>query len=182
MILQPSFSPKPTILSLDLGEISSITCSFRKLSESLRIKVRPGWRTCAAYKNALKFSQSPVISASSSARRSFPFTQSRAAARCSERIRSTVLLNDATDPSAEVPGVSGGELARELQGMRESIKGVAVPDRTGDDAGGARCRASDAARKRRLVVPSCLVEPERAEQTIASLCRSKWSLQVHETF
>jgi hypothetical protein len=111
-----------------------------------------------------------VISVSSWARISFPFTQSRAAARCSERIRSTVLLNDATDSTAEVPGASKGGLARELRGMRKSVKLVAVRERTGDDASVEGCRASDAARKRRLVVPSGLVEPERAEQTIASLC------------
>ena len=33
-----------------------------------------------------------------------------------------------------------------------------------------RCSASDAARRRRLVVPSALMEPERAEHTIATLC------------
>ena len=30
MILHPSFSPKPTMLSLDLGEISSMTCRISK--------------------------------------------------------------------------------------------------------------------------------------------------------
>lgn len=72
--------------------------------------------------------------------------------------------------------MSGGEFARKLRRMRESVKGVVAPESIGDagvEAGGARCRASDAARKRRLVVPSALVEPERAEQTIASLCRSR---------
>jgi hypothetical protein len=33
-------------------------------------------------------------------------------------------------------------------------------------------RASDAARKRRLVVPNALVEPERAEQTMTTLFSS----------
>lgn len=68
-------------------------------------------------------------------------------------------------------GVSGGEPARELRQIRESVSGVAAPDSTGDKAdGGVRRRASDAARRRRFVVPNALVEPERAEQTIASLC------------
>jgi hypothetical protein len=131
MILQPSFSPNPTMLSLDLGEISSITCNFPKASEShFEQRFIPGRHTCVAYKNALRFSHSPLISASNSARSSFPFTQSRAAARCSERIRSTVLLNDAIDLSAEVPDISGGEFAREVKEMKESVKGVAVPERT----------------------------------------------------
>ena len=67
----------------------------------------------------------------------------------------------------------GGEPARELRHIMESVSGVAAPDCTGDKTGAGRRRASDAARRRRLVVPSALVEPERAEQTIASLYRSK---------
>lgn len=39
-----------------------------------------------------------------------------------------------------------------------------------------RCRASEAARRRRLVVPRAFVDPERAEQTIASLCWSRYEL------
>jgi len=57
--------------------------------------------------------------------------------------------------------------------MGESVGGVITPDSTGDKGLDGRRRVSDAARRRRLVVPSALVEPERAEQTIASLCRSK---------
>jgi len=49
--------------------------------------------------------------------------------------------------------------------------GVAAPEPDEPAALGRRS-ASDAARKRRLVVPSAFVEPERAEQTIATLCSS----------
>ncbi len=92
MILHPSFSPKPTMLSLDLGEISSMTCSsFPEHQHTINRATRET-RTCAAYRNALRFSQSLSISASSSERFSFPFTHPRAAAICSERIKSTVLL------------------------------------------------------------------------------------------
>jgi len=153
IILQLSFSPKPIMLSFDLGEISSMTC--------------------VADKNALKLSQSLTISASNSARSVFSFTQSRAAIMCSVWIRSTVLLNDTVHGSAYALSGPGGEPVRELRQIRESVSGVAAPDCTGDKTGAGRRRASDAARRRRLVVPSALVEPERAEQTIASLYRSK---------
>lgn len=168
MILQPSFSPKPIMLSFDLGEISSITYRNPKVSLFSHIKGSYGLRTCVADKNALKLSQSLTISASNSARSVSPFTQSRAAIICCDCIRSTVLLNDTVHGSA-----NGGEPVRELRHIRESVSGVAAPDCTGDRTGAERRRASDAARKRRLVVPSALVEPERAEQTIASLYRSK---------
>jgi hypothetical protein len=46
--------------------------------------------------------------------------------------------------------------------------GVAAPE-LDELAALGRCSASDAARKRRLVVPSAFVEPERAEQTMATL-------------
>jgi len=49
--------------------------------------------------------------------------------------------------------------------------GVAAPEPDKPAAFGRRS-ASDAARKRRLVVPSAFVEPERAEQMIATLCSS----------
>lgn len=49
--------------------------------------------------------------------------------------------------------------------------GVAAPEPDEPAAFGRR-NASDAARKRRLVVPSAFVEPERAEQTTATLCLS----------
>jgi hypothetical protein len=173
IILQPSFSPKPTILSFDLGEISSMTCTRQTSVPVPHIRVFDGRRTCVADKNALRLSQSLTISASNSARSVFPFTQSRAAATCSEAIRSTVLLNDPVHCSENAPGISVGEPVRELRQIRESVSGVAAPDCTGDKTGGGRRRASDAARRRRLVVPSNLVEPERAEQTIASLYRSK---------
>jgi hypothetical protein len=77
------------------------------------------------------------------------------------------------DGSANASDGSGGDPEREHREMKESISGVAAPDCTGDKGGGARRSASDAARSRRLVVPSALVEPERAEQMMASLCRSK---------
>lgn len=159
------------MLSFDLGEISSMTCP--NLSARFAYK-SPSTRTCVADKNALRFSQSLAISASNSARSVFSFTQSRAAVICSERIMSTVLLNDPVHCSENEVGVSGGEPVREHRKIRESVSGVAAPDSAGDKAdGGGRRRASDAARRRRLVVPSALVEPERAEQTIASLCWSK---------
>jgi hypothetical protein len=79
--------------------------------------------------------------------------------------------------SANAPSGPGGESVREPRQIRESVSGVAAPDITGDKTGAGRRRASDAARRRRLVVPSALLEPERAEQTIASLNRSKYSLR-----
>lgn len=99
--------------------------------------------------------------------------QSRAATICSDWIKSTVLLKDTVHGSANAPNGPGGEPIDELRQRRESVSGVAAPDSTGDKAGVGRRRASDAARRRRLVVPSAFVELERAEQTIASLYRSK---------
>ena len=128
-----------------------------------------GRRTCAADKKALKLSQSLTISTSNSARNDFPFTQSRAAIICSDWIRSTVLLNETVHGSANALSAPSGEPVRELRQIRELVSGVAAPDCTGDRTGAGRRRASDAARRRRLVVPSALVDPERAEQTIASL-------------
>ena len=49
--------------------------------------------------------------------------------------------------------------------------GVAVPEHE-EPAGFLRRNASEAARRSRLVVPNVFVEPERAEQTIATLCPS----------
>lgn len=43
---------------------------------------------------------------------------------------------------------------------------------------GRRRRASEAAWMRRLVVPSAFVDPDRAEQTIATLCWSIYSLDT----
>jgi len=88
-------------------------------------------------------------------------------------MRSTVLLNDPEGSSIKGLDVPVGELARKHRETRESVSGVAAPDCTGDEARIGRRRASDAARRSRLVVPNALVEPERAEQTMASLCRSK---------
>ncbi len=39
-----------------------------------------------------------------------------------------------------------------------------------------RCKASEAAFSRRFVVPKAFVDPDRAEQTIATLCWSRYSL------
>jgi hypothetical protein len=171
IILHPSFSPKPTMLSLDLGDISSMTCG-RKVSAPIQyIEVIP--RTCVADKNALKLSQSLIISASSSSKSSFLLRQSRAAVICSARMRSTVLWNESDDDSGSGSHGPVGDPKREHGDMRgKSVSGVAVPDCTGDkgEGGCSLRRASDAARSRRLVVPSALVDPERAEQTIASLC------------
>ena len=88
---------------------------------------------------------------------------------------STVLLNDdSVDSSADVSDVLVGEPVRVRREMGELVSDVVGLESTGDDEdGGGRRRASDAARRSRLVVPKALVEPERAEQTIASLCRSK---------
>lgn len=49
------------------------------------------------------------------------------------------------------------------------VTGVIVPDLDCDFVDG-RCFASEAALNNRLVVPSALVDPERAEQTTATLC------------
>lgn len=81
--------------------------------------------------------------------------------------------NALREPNGEPNGEPGGEPVHELRLIRESISGDAEPDCTGDKTGAGRRRASDAARRRRLVVPSALVEPERAEQTMASLYLSK---------
>jgi hypothetical protein len=48
------------------------------------------------------------------------------------------------------------------------VNGVVVPGEEGDLV--RRCKASDAERNKRFVVPNALVEPERAEHTIATLC------------
>src|SRR5258707_1860485 len=147
IILQPSFSPKPTMLSFDLGEISSMTCRTPKLQRRVsHIRGPIGWRTCVADKNALKLSQSLIISDSNSARSVFPLTQSRAAVICSDWIRSTVLLNDTVHGSVNALNGPGGEPVRELRQIRESVSGVAVPDCTGDETAAGRRRASDAAR------------------------------------
>ena len=84
MILHPSFSPKPTMLSLDLGEISSMTCNSALIQYARKTYNKCRVITCVANRKALRFSQSLSISASSSERILVPFTQSRAAAICSE--------------------------------------------------------------------------------------------------
>jgi hypothetical protein len=93
-----------------------MTCSNPKL-DLFRIftKGSYGRRTCVADKNDLKLSQSLTISASNSARSVPPLTQSRAAVICSDWIRSTVLLNDPVQGSANALSGAGGEHVRELR-------------------------------------------------------------------
>lgn len=135
------------------------------------------------------------ISASSSLRISGSRTDDRAAVMCSERRRSTVALNEvAEDPFAGVidRGPNGesergddllrgrGLLAGDwLYEERKRPLGVLVPVSAGLRV---RWRASEAAFSKRLVVPSALVEPERAEQTIATLCWSRYSLQTEHEY
>lgn len=62
-----------------------------------------------------------------------------------------------------------GEGASEGRPKMPLVTGVVTPDLQCvlvDD----RCRASAAALSNRFVVPSALVDPERAEQTTATLC------------
>ena len=77
------------------------------------------------------------------------------------------------DGLVNVSDGSGRDPEREHQEMKESISSAAAPDCTGDKGGGARRSTSDATHSRRLVVPSAFVEPECAEQMMASLCRSQ---------
>ena len=105
---------------------------------------------------------------------------------CSERIISTVALNDEDSPFAgDIPnqpngesdfgelllrgrGLASGELNDSLE---KSPFGVVVPvfvPEASEPRG--RFRASEAAFRRRFVVPRAFVEPERAEQTTATLC------------
>jgi hypothetical protein len=73
----------------------------------------------------------------------------------SELSRSGVLGGGDCDPSNRAPN-------------KLLVNGVSVPG----ELGGLfwRFKASDAERKSRLVVPKALVDPERAEHTIATLC------------
>ena len=48
------------------------------------------------------------------------------------------------------------------------VPGVIVPEELENLVG--RCKASDAERNRRLVVPNALADPDRAEHTMATLC------------
>jgi hypothetical protein len=53
--------------------------------------------------------------------------------------------------------------------------GVIVPDSSVPTSAEGRCSASDTARRSMFIVPSALVLPERAEQTIAILCCERYS-------
>lgn len=67
------------------------------------------------------------------------------------------------------PGVSGGDLERKSEldiGVALPVVGELAVDPFGRES------ASDAARRRRLVVPKAFVEPDRAEQTTATLLPS----------
>lgn len=124
-------------------------------------------------------------SASSALRISGSRTMDRAAVMCSDRRMSIVALNEV----ANVP--DAGVIASAPNGVSERgedlLRGLGLPtgdwSRVGDErekpfgvlvpvpAGlFVRCSASEAAFRRRLVVPRALVEPERAEHTIATLC------------
>ena len=78
----------------------------------------------------------------------------------------------------EGEGERGDETPRSLDASSDGLSedrpkrllddGVAVPDVYVLFDG--LCKASDAARSSRLVVPSAFVEPDRAEHTTATLC------------
>ena len=142
-------------------------------------------------------SQSRSISSSSSFNRRGSFIDTRAAATCSSRMISTVMLKSGWDSPLELPligvkpksgvgdddrddrlrtfGLVGGlwllSLPYEPAPNRPLDTGVAVPDAEAD-AGFVRFRASEAARRSKFVVPRALVDPERAEQTMATLLSS----------
>lgn len=112
----------------------------------------------------------------------------RALVKCSERMRSTVSLKAGSlalvvDMLRAPPGDSGSKRGEDELRARGLSKGDCVCE-TREDREGVICpgvseglfvrwRASLAARRRRFVVPSALVEPDRAEQTMATLC---WSM------
>ena len=111
-----------------------------------------------------------------------------AAVKCSRRITSIVALKPGTCLCTGDKGPSENEVAGEIDREEEIVRyrglpagdididGVPPNGEMGISAseGGlrcaGRCSASEAARRRRLVVPSAFVEPERAEHTIATLC------------
>ena len=71
------------------------------------------------------------------------------------------------EPSENVP-LRGGEEPLVEQLPQKLFAGVWVPGVDGTVRGGRR--ASAAARRSRFVVPRAFVEPDLAEQTMASLC------------
>jgi hypothetical protein len=99
---------------------------------------------------------------------------------CSDRIRSTVTLNPVLSAvNGDNGDMAGGEEGREdgVLRIREVLGevsvdlpiipfGVVVPL----SLNGLGRRASEAALSRRLVVPRAFTDPDRAEQTTATLC------------
>jgi hypothetical protein len=64
-------------------------------------------------------------------------------------------------------------------GIHPGVTGVIVPEvALPFEEEPLRCRASDAARRRRLVVPKAFVVPERAEHTMATLCWPRYELGI----
>ena len=111
-----------------------------------------------------------------------------AAAMCSDRIRSTVELNSGKEENdCPCPGwgvIAGGEAEPEYEPLRLGVSlsdcdiprkstcpftcGVPFAEVIELFLSGRR-RASEAAWIKRLVVPSAFVDPDRAEQTTATL-------------
>lgn len=96
-------------------------------------------------------------------------------------VRTSEFESEGGDPEREFAPVMTGdwttdggreERSRRKPRLEENGKGVTAPPGVAGTlaAGGVRWRASEAARRRRLVVPRALVDPERAEHTMASLC------------
>jgi hypothetical protein len=107
-----------------------------------------------------------------------------AAVTCSVLITSTVALNSTpplegehdSDPEravrkrlVDMPGEASGEV-----GVEKPFVGGAEEE----EGGGERSSASDAARRSKFVVPRDFVEPDRAEQTMASFWSSRYDLHA----
>lgn len=141
--------------------------------------------TLEANKKFLNHSQSRSTSSSSSFLISGSLIASAAAAKCSCRIKSTVILNSGSALSAKAAKPSndddrGDEILRSLEGgvggecerpnmlVPFPFAGVTVPV-PGKATLGRFGRTSEQARRSRFVVPSAFVDPDRAEQTMATL-------------
>jgi hypothetical protein len=83
---------------------------------------------------------------------------------------------DLGEDEVRAHGLLGNEGVSEQDILRKSpfVTGVAWPDVVAFLRG--RRSVSEAARKSKFVVPRALVDPDRAEQTIATLCWSIYSL------
>jgi len=158
--------------------------------------------TFAARRKLLNQSQSRSISSSSSWRMSGSRIHDRAASKCSLRIKSMVMsysgrVSSGSESFSGVNPNKGLEAMEDDERVRvgraglvgglwlwslpfpprlppapnKPLDGVVEPE-ADDPAGFVRLRASDAARKSKLVVPRALVDPDRAEQTIATLLSS----------